>query len=240
MARSRIVNLANLSQFTAINVLSDPGHVGGPKVAPNCAEIKLVWIQEDGKNANNVLTGRYTGGFAGSVAQADAIITALTTGAAWTALAGFLATSTTLAGVFIRDINTAGNAYILNSASGKPGTSASPALPNETAVVVSLKTSKTGPQNRGRLYIPGFATNAMGAGNIVAAAAITAINNWANTIPTALTAQGYQWSIAQPARNAYIGSTGTSHPARAATSIAITSQATRDNHWDSQRRRGLK
>lgn len=240
MARNRIVNLANFEQFAAINLLSDPGHVAGPKIAPNCAEIRLFFSQEDGKAAFVVLNGRYPGAFAGTVAQCNSILTALTTGAQWTALAAFLATTSALAVVQIRDINSAGNPYIQSTSSGAGGTSASPALPNEVAVVVTKRTAKTGPQNRGRAYVPGWATNAMGTGNVVAAAAVTALGNWAATWTTAMQAQGYTHCIAQPARAAYVGSTGASHPARAATTIDITSLAVRDNHWDSQRRRGLK
>lgn len=240
MSRSRVVNLANFEQFTAINVLSDPGAIGGPVVVPSCAQIVLFWALEDGKIAHNVLYGRYTGSFAGTAAQANAILAALTTGAQWTALAAFFATSTTVPNLSIRDVNTPFNAQIVNTAGLGTGTSASPALPNETAVVITARTAKTGPQNRGRVYIPGWATNAMGAGNVVAAGAVTALNNWAQTIPTALSGSGYTWVIGQKARAAYTGSTGTQHPARAATSIPINSQNVRDNHWDSSRRRGLK
>jgi hypothetical protein len=240
MARSRIVNVANLEQFTAINVLSDPGHIGGPVIVPNCAQISLVWSLEDGKTAHNVLYGRYSGTFAGSAAQATAILTALASGGAWSALAAFLATSTVLGSVSLRDMNSANNALIFASSGSAPGTSASPALPNEVAAVISLRTARTGPANRGRIYVPGFATNALGTGNVVAATVVTALNAWANTIPTALSGQGYTFVLGQPARAAYTGSTGTQHPARAATSQPVTSQALKDNHWDSQRRRGLK
>lgn len=32
MSRSRILRLENAQQFTAINVLSDPGEIGGPEI----------------------------------------------------------------------------------------------------------------------------------------------------------------------------------------------------------------
>lgn len=240
MARSRIVNLANFEQFTAINVLADPGHIGGPYIVPNAAQISLFWTLEDGKTGHNVLVGRYSGAFSGTQAQANSMATALTTGGAWTALAAFMPTTTIFSGVQIRDVNTGNNPAIGSSGVTAAGTSASPAIPNEVAAVITERTAKAGPQNRGRIYVPGWATNAMGAGNVVAAAAVTALGNWAQTIPTALAAQGYTLVIGQPARAAYVGSTGTSHAARAATSQPVTSLLVRDNHWDSQRRRGLK
>lgn len=240
MARSRVVNLANFEQFTAINLLADPGHIGGPTIAPNVAEIRLNFALEDTKSAHCVLHGRYSSAFAGSLAQCNAIFAALSTGGSWTALAAFLATTTQFTGVSIRDINSAGNPYLSSNTAAVPGTSASPSLPNEVALVASLGTAKTGPGNRGRFYLPGWATNALGAGNVAAAAAVTAFNTWQTLILPAFSAQGYTWVIAQPARAAYVGSTGTSHPARPAGSAPVTTTITRDNHWDSQRRRGLK
>lgn len=240
MPRSRIINLSNAQTFTAVNLLSDPGAILGPVQVPQCAQISFAWSLEDGKVAHNVLYGRYSGGFAGTVAQCNSIIAALTTGAQWTALAAFFSTSNIFSFVTIRDVNTINQPIIQNSAGGAAGTSASPALPLETAAVITLRTALVGRANRGRIYIPSWATNALGAGNIIAAAAVTALQNWANTIPTAFTAQGYTLVIGQKARASYTGTTGAVHPPRAATSTAVTSLSVRDNHWDSQRRRGLK
>lgn len=241
MARSMIIDLANFQQFTAINLLVDPGHIGGPKVIPSCAEVKLVFALEDGKFGNIILTGRYAGSFNFTTTQATALWTALSSGAAWTALAGFLATSTNFGAVTLRDLNVPNAPIIPSGGTGNaPGTSASPALPNEVAIVVTKRTSRTGPGYRGRLYVPGFATNALGAGNIVAAGAVTAVQNWANTIAGAFTAQGLTHVLGQPARAAYTGRTGTQHPARPAQSTDVSSVTVRDNHWDTQRRRGLK
>jgi hypothetical protein len=90
------------------------------------------------------------------------------------------------------------------------------------------------------MYIPNWTADAAGGGGVALAAAVTALQNWANTITGALAGQGYTWVIGQPARNGYTGSTGTQHPARAASSQVVTSASVRDAHWDSQRRRGLK
>lgn len=240
MGRSRVVNLANFEQFTAINVLSDPGAIGGPVKVPQCAQIVLNWTLEDGKTAHNVLYGRFGASFAGTVAQANAILTGLTTGVNWTTLAAFLAPTTALAGISIRNVDIVNQALIQSTGAAAPGTSASPALPNEVAAVITLRTAATGPQNRGRVYVPGFATNALGAGNVIAAAAVTAIQNWGQQLINTINANGYTMVIGQKARAAYKGSTGTDHPARAAGSVVVTGQVVRDNHWDTQRRRGLK
>jgi len=235
----RILRLDQLQQFAAVDLLSDGGALGGPVVIPSCAQIKLIWGLESGKFGHNVLYGRYSGPFAGTVTQANNILTALTTGAAWSALATFLGSTSGLNFVTIRDVGVANQPEISSTTTGQGGTSASPALPNETAVCVTLRTAGAGRSGRGRFYVPGYATNALGAGNVIAAAAVTATQNWASTVGGALNTQGYVFSLGLKARQAYTGSTGTAHPARAATSLPITSAVVRDNHWDSQRRRGL-
>jgi hypothetical protein len=235
-----IVRLDNLQQFAAVNVLSDPGAIAGPKLVPQCAQVVLVWGLDDGKLGHNVLYGRYTGSFAITLAQINGILTALTSGGAWTALAAFLSTTSSLAAVTVRNVHIADQPIVPSTVPAANGSSASPALPAETAAVITLRTALVGPANRGRVYVPGWATNSLGTGNIIAATAVTALQNWANTIPGVLSGAGLTWVIGQPARQAYTGTSGRQHPARAATSQPITSQSIKDNHWDSQRRRGLK
>lgn len=235
-----LVRLDQIQQFAAINLTLDPGAIGGPVIVPSCAQITLSWIQDNGRYAHNVLYGRYSGPFAGTPTQAQNILNALTTGAAWTGLAGFQSTTSGLSFVSIRDVAIANQPIIASTTGGALGTSASPALPNETAICVTLRTALAGKSGRGRIFVPNFATNALGAGNIIAAGAMTALQAWASTISGALNTQGYVHVLGLPARAAYTGSTGTDHPARAATSVPVTSLVVRDNHWDSQRRRGLK
>jgi len=75
----------------------------------------------------------------------------------------------------------------------------------------------------------------------MAAAAVTALGTWAtDSLLQALEDQGYTPVIGQKARAAYTGTTGTQHPARPAGSEVITSATVKDNHWDTQRKRGLR
>jgi hypothetical protein len=236
----RVIPLDRLEQFAAVNLLLDPGAIGGPVIIPSCAQITLVWNQEDGKMAHNVLYGRYIGTFAGDVAQANSIKVGLSTGAAWISLAAVLATTTELAAVHIRDVNTPNETIIESTDPPTPGTGTLPPLPNEMAIVATLRTALSGRQNRGRMYLPGFTVDSLAVGNVIGPGTIAAINGWVGTITSVLSAEGYVWVIGQRERQAYTGSTGTAHPARPAGSVPITSASVRDNHWDSQRRRGLK
>jgi hypothetical protein len=52
-----------------------------------------------------------------------------------------------------------------------------------------------------------------------------------------MASSGFTPVIVQPARAAYTGATGTSHPARPAGSIDISAHAVRNTLWDSQRKR---
>lgn len=237
-----IINISNYPQFSAINVLVDGGHIPGKVVIPQCAQIRLRWTLSDGKTAYNVLHGRYPGSFAGTVAQMNALFAQFVGGAPWTAYNALLAPATTFAGMDVRDLSQVDTAVIASNAGSVAGGGAGLSLPNETAVVATLRTGKVGPANRGRAYLPGFATSNQSAGDVIAAASMTAISNWVATWIGAMASQGYTLCIAQPARQAYVG-TGhnpASHPARAAGTVDVTSVLVRDNHWDSQRRRGLK
>jgi len=237
---ARIIRLDQLEQFAAVKIISDPGAVGGPVHVPSCAQIVLQWTTEAGIVGHNVLYGRFAGGFSGTVAQANGIKTGLTTGAPWTALAAHLAVGTTLSFVTIRNVDVDDQALIPSNVGGGVGTSTGVALPAEVAAVLTKRTAFTGRANRGRIYLPGWATTALGTGNVIAGPALTALNNWGATINATFSANGYVHVLGQQARNAYTGSTGTLHPARPAGSVDVTSVSAADNHWDSQRRRGLR
>jgi hypothetical protein len=235
-----VIRLDQLQQFAAINLLSDPGALGGPVVIPNCVQIVFNWNLSAGKTAHNVMYGRVSGVPAPTPGQAEAIRSALTTGAAWTALLPLLAASTSFSSVTLRSVHTAGQPIVQSTGAASTGTSPALALPNEVAVCATLRTGFTGPSNRGRIYIPGLAADSLLSGNVVAPGTVTALGNWVLGFTSIFSAQGYTWVIGQVARSAYTGSTGTLHPARAAGSVPVSSAVIRGNHWDSQRRRGLK
>jgi hypothetical protein len=194
-----------------------------------------------GKVGHNVLYGRTTGVPNPSVAQAQAIFSGLTTGGLWTALATHLFTSTQLLSVTLTSVHTAGLPSFVSTGGAVSGSDVAQALPSESAVCVTLKSNFRGPSNRGRMYITGYGNDSVSSGNLISPTTVTDTAAWANNIKSVLAAQSLTWCIGQRDRAAYLGSTGTQHPARAANAnIDIQSAIVRDNHWDSQRRRGLK
>lgn len=237
---SPLVRLENFQQFAAINVLSDPGHIAGPVVIPSCAQIVLRFNLPAGKVAHTIVYGRYASSFAGSPTQAQALFAALSTGANWTAVQSRLHLATAFAGVDLRDVSVPNAPIISSTGTAVAGTGTGGLLPDESAIVVTLRTAFTGPGFRGRMYFSGWDALQVAAGGGIAAALMTALQNWAQGFTSIFAGQGYTWVLGQPARAAYTGSTGRQHPARAAMSTNISAAVVRDNHWDTQRRRGLK
>lgn len=210
-------------------------------VIPFAVQIVLNWTLTDGKVGHNVLYGRAATTPSPTVAQAQAIFSALTTGAAWTAIAARISNTNALASVTLTSVHTAGQPSFTSTGAAVPGTSSSIALPNEMAICVTLRTALRGASNRGRMFVPGWDTVQVLAANVIAASCVTDLATWANTIKGALSAQSYTWAIGQRARSEYIGSTGTLHPARQANAnVDVQTAVVRDNRWDSQRRRGLR
>ena len=242
MSRSGIVALSNVQQFAAINLLSDPGHIPGPIVIPGCMQIRLLWVQDSARIAVNVLHARYSGGFPGTIAMANSILTSLAGAYTGTGLADFAPTTSNLGGVDLRDLGVINQPIISSSAGGAPGTSSGAAQPNEVALVMTLRTALTSQANRGRIYQPNWATNALGAGNLVAAAAVTALTAFGADIRSIINATvPLIMVLAHPARAEYTSPrTGRLHPARPAGTVDVTAVIVRDNHWDTVRRRGLK
>ena len=232
--------LNDQQQFQAVNLLSDPGYIGGKKVVPQCAEVRVNWNLTSGTRGHMILHGRYVGTFDVSPAEVNAALGALVGHASWAALDDFIAPTASISGLDVRDLNTADKPYI-SAAGNQVGASTGTPLPDEVAFCITFRTARAGQSGRGRTYIPGFASNALGANGLVAAGAVTAAQNWAaGAFPSMMQALGFTHCLALPARQSYTGSTGTVHPAREAGTEDITGYVARDNHWDSQRRRGLK
>jgi hypothetical protein len=219
----------------------DGGHVGGPIVIPNAIQVVFNWSLPGGKTGHNVLYGVTPGVPAPTVAMADGLFGTINSSGTYNAMNAFLPPAVSFTGITLRSVHTANLGTFTSVGAAKAGASTTLiAMPNEVAICVSLKTGKTGPSNRGRMYLMGWDTTSVIAGNVIAPALVTAIQNWANTLIAGFSGQGMTLSIGQPARAQYTGSTGTLHPARAAGSTPVTSLLVRNNTFDSQRRRGLK
>jgi len=237
---NRVIDLSNFPTFQAINLLTDPGYDRADHVIPNCIQVVLNWSLEDGKLAHNVLHGRVTASFTPTAPVATAIFNGLTASLTSSTMLATLATTTSFTGVTLRDLRVANMPLVSSTGAAVPGTLAGEALPNEVAAVITLRTAFAGRSARGRIYTMGFGVGVTAPGNVIASNVVTSIGNWANSIPTVFTSQGLTFCLGLPHRLAYVSAAGTPHAERLATTLDVTSQTVRDNHWDSQRRRGLK
>lgn len=219
-------------------MVDDPGRIPGPQIIPNTVEVVLNWELPNGKVVHNVLHGRVAGGFSATAGVAEAIRAAITSGGDWTGYAAQLNDGVSLLGVSLRDLRAANMPLVDSTGVAAAGTATGDALPPEVALVVTLRTAFAGRGFRGRVYLPGFDTASLDPDGTATAGAISAARTFVQHVQSALTASGITLGIAQPARQAYTSPrTGAAIPARSATIVDVTNIVTRNDVFDSQRRR---
>jgi hypothetical protein len=216
----------------------DLGRIAGPTVIPNCIEVDLIWNLPSGKQVKNVLHAQVAAGFNATAAVAQAIYASIIGSGSWTAYAAYLSNAGQLAAVALRDLRTANMPVVQSTGGATAGTSVSAALPPGVSLPITLRTASAGRGFRGRVYLPGLASNAVvtGTGAIVAATNTAAVN-FVTAVQTALTASAATLSLAQPARQQYTGRTGRVIPARSNNVVNVTSIVARLTAFTSQRRR---
>jgi hypothetical protein len=170
------------------------------------------------------------------VAAANSLYNALAN--TWVSNFGaFVAASVTFLSVSVRDMSLLTNAAFLSTQVANPGTSASPAMPPQTALVMSGKTASRGKGFNARLYMPGWATNADSGGGVAAPALVTAAAAFGTSLLSNYDSNNLTLCVAHPARQAYTGVTGTNHNARAADMVNVVSLTLKDNIFDTVRSR---
>jgi hypothetical protein len=165
---------------------------------------------------------------------------------AWsTNMASQMATSTVFQNVYVRDMANPNNIVSVGTGTFIAGSSASPAMAPGAALVITEQVASRGRGLKGRIYMGGWATNADAAGGVPSSTAITAMNGFCTALWSAITGQSLTPCVAQPPRAAYLGYTGTSHPARGSTNpntgthipLQTNGYTFTDQRWNSQRRR---
>jgi hypothetical protein len=222
--------------------IQDPGHIPGPVFINGVAAIRLFWRLKNGKLAFNVLHGKIEGSPITTQAAVDTLFTNIKGALSDSGLLAALDVETILQKVGYRNMSSdspgVGYAEIISAGTEMPGTaSGGSSLPAQIALVVSLRTAFSGQANRGRCYLGGFNTGAQDlAGRVQGGVADNAVD-FLEGVQSALDTAGHQLCIAQPARKAYVGRTGTNHPARDADSVPVTNIVVLNNVWDTQRLR---
>jgi hypothetical protein len=157
---------------------------------------------------------------------------------AWnTNLASFVSTSANFLNVSVRDMSALTNPSFVSTPAAAPGTSASPALPPQTAIVLSGKTGSRGKGFNARVYLPGWATNADAGGGTIAAGLQTGLNSFGSAVLAQYNAQALTFAVAHPKRQTYTGVTGTVHPERPAATVDVVTLSLKDVVFDTVRSR---
>jgi len=214
----------------------DAGRIPGPAVIAGCIEVIMNWTATNGRIIHTILHGRNLGTFTPSAASAQTLFAAIS-GNWSTNLALYSPTASQLTGLTVRDMSASTNLAFLSTGAAVSGTSASPGLPIQTALVLTANIAARGRGAKGRAYLPNWATNA-DAGNGLAIGAVgTALAAFGTALLSNFSASGLTSTIAKPARAHYLGFTGTDHPARNAAMVDVNSWTARDLVFDTQRRR---
>lgn len=221
--------------------------VAVPLVIPNAALVRLGYIS-GATVAYNVLGGIISGGTVINQALANALGSAIKTYFS-SNLAQVVGTAVSLQSVGVRDIRSANLPEFIDSGAPVAGTATGDLLPKGTAYAVTLRTARAGPSYRGRVYLFGFTElNNDPTGNAPSAVQTAALN-FVVGVQSAMSSNGLTMCVLSRPAEAKRYTVITTHPdgstttqekqtkARPGAATQITAIVSRNNIWDSQRRR---
>lgn len=217
-------------------------------VVPNTVEVRLLWSLV-GAGAVNVLHATATGGLVVNQALANTLGSAIKSsfGSTW---GPHVAANRTLSRVGVRDLRGPNLTEYLDTGAVAAGTGVGDPLPPQAAICITLRTGKAGKSYRGRVYLPGGIEADNDTTGTIATAASTAAVAFITGIQSAMTASGLTLAVtSKPAerttlvRNTFHADgsqttkTLSETTAKSGESNAVTSSASRDARWETQRRR---
>ena len=206
-----------------------------PLVLANAVVVRLNW-SFNGVLGFNVLGGSVGGGYTNSQAHANALGTAVLGRYTSSGLKALQATTTSLLGVGIRDVQTANQVEYVSVAAAVPGTGGGAPLPNELAAAITLRTSLAGKSFRGRAYFSGAQAAESDAAGKIVAAYNTALVAFLTGVQADMGTEGITLAVLSRPRFANLPP-----PADVQTYAGrltpVTAIVARDVQWDSQRRR---
>lgn len=217
-------------------------------VINNCVQVRLLLVVAN-QGAVNVLNALTTGNVTVDQTLANTVGAAIKT--AWTNnLAALMPASSSLVRVGVRDLRVANSAEFLDGGAAVVGTAVGDALPAQDALVMTLRTAKSGKSFRGRTYIGGFGEGQNGPNGTAAQTAADGAVAFMTGVQNALVAAAMKLGVAsRPAERKTIVETtfhndGTSTvrtisqtTAKSGGIEAVTLVQARDLRWDTQRRR---
>lgn len=216
--------------------MPSPGYIPGPLVIPNTVQVRLMWNLADGSFASNVLHAQKAGVLVDQT-MADDLYTNITGAAGFAAYMDLLSSDVSLLRVGIKDLDTANQVEWESSAAASPGTGVGNALPEEVALVVTLRTNLAGRAHRGRVYLGGFIVTTCTAQGKATGALTAAAATFIQNVSDAMDALGLQFGVAHRGHAEYVNARGVTVPAELPGTDPVQAVIVRDNQFDSQRRR---
>ena len=218
----------------------DAGRIQGSWNCPSTVEVKMQLVLPNLKPMFHTLHGTYATPPANMQTLATSLFGSLSS--AWSTNIGVhMHTATIFQNVYVRDMASFTNPVYTGTGTAVPGTGTGAALPLSNAIVLTENVASRGRGIKGRVYLGGWIQDADVTIGGISPAVQTLINALGTAWFNALNAQSLTPAVAQAPRAAYLGYTGTSHPARGTpgngTHIAVSSYTCRDLTWDTQRRR---
>lgn len=206
-----------------------------PLVVSGAAQLRLNWTVA-GIEFNNVLGVVKPPGVTVNQALADTVGAAVKTAYTTSGMQTHQQLATGLTAVGLRDISSAGQPEYLDSGVVVVGTGTGDILPPQTALVVSVRTARSGASYRGRIYLGGFIEVDNEAAGQMSQAVATAAVAFIDGVMDALAANGMQLGVvSRPRQEKTI-------PAKvitAKTGFVTPASLVEVNNllWDTQRRR---
>src|SRR5205085_11714723 len=116
----------------------------------------------------------------------------------------------------IRDIREPFHAMYQSANDARPGTGTGNALPEEVALVVSLRTHQTGRAHRGRVYLTGFDDSALDANGHAVPDLTANARTFVENVQDAMAASLLELAIGHRGHAEYVNHLGATVPAEAA------------------------
>jgi len=218
--------------------MPSPGYIPGSLVIPRTFAVRMRWTLANGVKASNVLHAIVPEGTSPDVALANGLFDSIKADIA--PLLSYMSTQTNLEGLSIRNLQSGSNVEVDSNPADSPsvaGVGEGFALPEEVAIVVTLRSGQTGPAHRGRIYLPGWSTDALDVDGHIDPVLVGTLVTWGALLISNFTIHGMDLGIAHRGHAEYTNDKGKTVPAEAAGTDRVTTIVVTDNKFDSQRRR---
>jgi hypothetical protein len=210
--------------------------MAGFVVSPNTVRV-LVHSSFEGRPQLNVFHAEYV--LAGPLSPniSESVWTALKASLTGNGVDAAMSTQFEWTGVGCIDLRGPNFPEITSTSAALVGTNVANALSPQNAVVVTLRTGKSGRSFRGRSYVYGFCVDGMTASGGIATVAEAGALNFVNSVKAAMAGQSLTMAIRSPALPERPSKPGGTLPAKDYSIEPVSTQLVRDLIWDTNRRR---